>query len=161
MKRRPLCPAVSSAHSGIRLQNVGVYGTITGMEYFNTSFQIVMPLVLMMATGFLLRRTGIVSEDAFRIINRIVYYVGTVLTDMYAEESVGDAMQILSILRSYMHRIDLAQIRADVQHRFDKKNTIELVWGQKGGIAPDTLGQLLAEEGIHLDAIPIQPELSI
>ena len=77
----------------------------------------------------------------------------TVLTDMYAEESVGDAMQILSILRSYMHRIDLAQIRADVQHRFDKKNTIELVWGQKGGIAPDTLGQLLAEEGIHLDAI--------
>lgn len=77
----------------------------------------------------------------------------TVLTDMYAEESVGDAMQILSILRSYMHRIDLAQIRADVQHRFDKKNTIELVWGQKGGVAPDTLGQLLAEEGIHLDAI--------
>lgn len=77
----------------------------------------------------------------------------TVLTDMYAEESVGDAMQILSILRGYMHRIDLAQIRADVQHRFDKKNTIELVWGQKGGIAPDTLGQLLAEEGIHLDAI--------
>lgn len=77
----------------------------------------------------------------------------TVLTDMYAEESIGDAMQILSILRSYMHRIDLAQIRADVQHRFDKKNTIELVWGQKGGIAPDTLGQLLAEEGIHLDAI--------
>ncbi len=46
------------------------------MEYFNTSFQIVMPLVLMMATGFLLRRVGIVTEDALRIVNRIVYYVG-------------------------------------------------------------------------------------
>ena len=35
-----------------------------------------MPLVLMMATGFLLRRVGIVTEDALRIVNRIVYYVG-------------------------------------------------------------------------------------
>ncbi len=46
------------------------------MEYFNTSFQIVMPLVLMMATGFLLRRVGVVNEDALRVANRIVYYVG-------------------------------------------------------------------------------------
>ncbi len=46
------------------------------MEYFNTSFQIVMPLVLMMATGFLIRRVGIVTEDALKIINRVVYYVG-------------------------------------------------------------------------------------
>ena len=46
------------------------------MEQFWTSFNIVMPLVLMMATGFLIRRVGLVSEDAFRVINRIVYYVG-------------------------------------------------------------------------------------
>ena len=35
-----------------------------------------MPLVLMMATGFLIRRVKLVSEDAFRVINRIVFYVG-------------------------------------------------------------------------------------
>ncbi len=35
-----------------------------------------MPLVLMMATGFLLRKVGIVTEDALRVVNRIVYYVG-------------------------------------------------------------------------------------
>ncbi len=46
------------------------------MEYFSTSFEIVMPLVLMMATGILIRRVGLVSEDAFRVINRIVYYIG-------------------------------------------------------------------------------------
>ena len=46
------------------------------MEQFWTSFNIVMPLVLMMATGFLIRRVGLVSEDAFRVINRIVFYVG-------------------------------------------------------------------------------------
>ena len=49
---------------------------MSGMEYFNTSFQIVMPLVLMMATGFLIRKVGIVTEDALRVVNRIVYYVG-------------------------------------------------------------------------------------
>ena len=46
------------------------------MEQFWTSFNIVIPLVLMMATGFLIRRIGLVSEDAFRVINRIVFYIG-------------------------------------------------------------------------------------
>ena len=46
------------------------------MEQFWTSFNIVMPLVLMMATGILIRRVGLVSEDAFRVINRIVFYIG-------------------------------------------------------------------------------------
>lgn len=46
------------------------------MEYFWTSFNIVMPLVLMMATGMLIRRVGLVSEGAFRVINRIVFYIG-------------------------------------------------------------------------------------
>lgn len=46
------------------------------MEQFWTSFNIVMPLVLMMATGMLIRRVGLVSEDAFRVINRIVFYIG-------------------------------------------------------------------------------------
>ena len=60
----------------LRLQFASEYGTICDMEYFNTSFQIVMPLVLMMATGFLLRKVGVVTEDALRVVNRIVYYVG-------------------------------------------------------------------------------------
>lgn len=46
------------------------------MEQFWTSFEIVMPLVLLMATGILIRRVGLVSEDAFRVINRIVFYIG-------------------------------------------------------------------------------------
>ena len=41
-----------------------------------TSFNIVMPLVLMMAVGFLIRRVRLVSEDAFRFMNRIVFYIG-------------------------------------------------------------------------------------
>lgn len=46
------------------------------MEQFWTSFNIVVPLVVMMAVGILIRRVGLVSEDAFRVINRIVFYIG-------------------------------------------------------------------------------------
>lgn len=125
------------------LEEYGMYGELKGKDR-EAAIDYLFTKLNTTKEGY---RAGIALKIADFMIEH------TVLTDMYAEESVGDAMQILSILRSYMHRIDLAQIRADVQHRFDKKNTIELVWGQKGGIAPDTLGQLLAEEGIHLDAI--------
>lgn len=91
---------------------------------------------------------------ALRIADYMIEH--TVLTDMYAESSgeVSEAMRKLSVLRGYMHKIDLRYIQDEIQYRFDKKNSINLVWGAKeGGIAPDTLPQLLAEEGIFLDAI--------
>ena len=46
------------------------------MEYLSTSFNIVAPLVLIMATGVFIRRVGLVPESVFRSINRIVYYIG-------------------------------------------------------------------------------------
>lgn len=91
---------------------------------------------------------------ALRIADYMIEH--TVLTDMYAESNweVSEAMRKLSVLRRYMHKIDLRHIQDEIQYRFDKKNSINLVWGAKeGGVAPDTLPQLLAEEGIFLDAI--------
>lgn len=46
------------------------------MEYLVTSFQTVMPLLIMMAVGFLLRRINLVQKDVFLVVNRIVFYVG-------------------------------------------------------------------------------------
>jgi predicted permease len=46
------------------------------MEYLITSYQTVMPLLLMMAVGLLLRVTKVASKDVWRVVNRIVYYVG-------------------------------------------------------------------------------------
>lgn len=80
----------------------------------------------------------------------------TVLTDMYADTDNTAAMTTLSILRRYMHRIDTRSIKGEIAYRYDKKNTIHLLWGAKKGepaITPDTLGDLLAEEGIQLDGI--------
>nr|DAP62541.1 MAG TPA: nuclease [Caudoviricetes sp.] len=91
---------------------------------------------------------------ALRIADFMIEH--TVLTDMYADSNgeVSEAMRRLSVLRRYMHKIDLRHIQGEIQYRFDKKNSINLVWGAKeGGIAPDTLPQLLADEGIFIDAI--------
>ena len=90
---------------------------------------------------------------ALRIADYMIEH--TVLTDMYAENNgeVSEAMRKLSVLRQYMHKIDLRHIQDEIRYRFDKKNSINLVWGAKeGGISPDTLPQLLAEEGIYIDA---------
>ena len=91
---------------------------------------------------------------ALRIADYMIEH--TVLTDMYADSNgeVSEAMHKLSVLRRYMHRIDLRHIRDEIQYRFDRKNSINLVWGAKeGGISPDTLPQILADEGIFLDAV--------
>jgi len=107
---------------------------------------------------YLFRKLNTVKEGyrggvALRIADYMIEH--TVLTDMYADSTdVSEAMRTLSVLRRYMHKINLHHIQGEIRYRFDNKNSINLVWGAKeGGIVPDTLPQLLAEEGIFLDAV--------
>ena len=87
------------------------------MEQFLTSFNIVMPLVIMMATGFLIRRVGLISEDAFRVINRIVYYIGiptlvfhSVVTDRTPARWQYALWVALSILAAFLLSMLLAHV---------------------------------------------------
>lgn len=77
----------------------------------------------------------------------------TTLSDMYAAETVSESMRTLSVLRYYMHKMDLSGIQSEIKHRYDNKNTINLLWaapkGEKG-IAPDTLAQSLESDAIFL-----------
>lgn len=94
-------------------------------------------------------RIGVALDIADYIINNAV------LSDMY--ETFNDdsyAMGVLSVIRSYMHRMDLRGIQGEIQYKFDKKNTINLVWGAKtGGISPDVVAQELQGYGIEIKAI--------
>lgn len=127
-------------------EDIGMYGELRGKDR-------------QAVIDYLFQKLNTVKEGyrggvALRIADYMIEH--TVLTDMYAESNgeVSEAMRKLSVLRRYMHRIDLRHIQDEIQYRFDKKNSINLVWGAKeGGVAPDTLPQLLAEEGIFLDAI--------
>lgn len=55
----------------------------------------------------------------------------TVLTDMYADSNgeVSEAMRRLSVLRRYMHKIDLRHIQGEIQYRFDRK-TVSILFGE-------------------------------
>ncbi len=95
-------------------------------------------------------RAGVALKIADYMIENSVF------EDIYADTAdIDGAMTTLTILRRFLHNVDLHGIASEVQYRYDKKNTIFARWGApKGeGIAPDTLGQLLEEDGIYLDAI--------
>lgn len=94
-------------------------------------------------------RIGVALNIADYIIDNAV------LTDMY--DTFNDdsyAMGVLSVMRRYMHRMNLSGIQGEIQHRFDRKNSINLVWGAKqDGVSPDVVAQELQSYGIQIDAI--------
>lgn len=122
----------------------GLYGELSGKD-------------IKEVTDYLFAKLNTVKEGyrgnaALKIADFIID--NTVLTDMINDSSVSEAMSTLSILRRYMHRLDLKGIKGEIENRYDKKNNISLVWGAKeGGIAPDTLPQLLADDGIVIESI--------
>lgn len=122
----------------------GLYGELSGKD-------------IKEVTDYLFAKLNTVKEGyrgnaALKIADFIID--NTVLTDMINDSSVSEAMSALSILRRYMHRLDLKGIKGEIENRYDKKNNISHVWGAKeGGIAPDTLPQMLAEDGIVIESI--------
>ena len=77
----------------------------------------------------------------------------TILNDMYVDDS-SEAMWQLKILQGYMHKVDLKSIQGEINYKYDKKNSINLVWGAKqGGMAPDVIAQELNSLGIPINAI--------
>ena len=94
-------------------------------------------------------RLGVALDIADYMINNAVL---TEMFDTYNDDSY--TMGVLSLIRGYMHRMDLSSIQSEIQHKFDKKNSINLVWGAKsGGIAPDVVAQELEGYGIRFNAI--------
>ena len=125
---------------------IGMYGELRGKDK-------------QAAINYLFEKLNSVKEGyrsgvALRIADYMIEH--TVLVDMYADTTdTAEAMHRLSVLRGFMHKMDLRYIQGEIQHRFDKKNTVNLIWAApKGerGISPDTLPQLLADEGIFIDA---------
>lgn len=103
---------------------------------------------------YLFRKLNTVKEG-YRIgvaLNIADYLIDhTTLSDMYAQETVSTSMETLSLLRGYMHSMDLRSIQGEIKYRYDNKNTINLLWAApKGerGIAPDVLAQELEGYGI-------------
>ena len=99
------------------------------------------------------------TKEGYRIgvaLNIADYIIeNAVLTDMFDSRDTSYSMEILSAMRRYMHGLNLKGIQGEIQYKFDKKNSINLVWGAKtGGISPDVMAQeLSANYGIQFEAI--------
>ncbi len=61
----------------------------------------------------------------------------------------------LSVLKPYLHKLDLDGIKGEIVNRFGKKNSIHLVWGKREGdvgVAPDAIKAELNEQGVLIEA---------
>ena len=85
------------------------------MEYLVTSFNVVMPLVLMIAVGYLIKRIKLLPEEAFRVINRIVYYIGIptlVFYSVVTDHSVARWQYALWVVSTILISFALAMLLA-------------------------------------------------
>lgn len=93
-------------------------------------------------------RTGVALNIADYILENAV------LEDMYDLTDNSEDMRVLSVLRSYMHNINLSGIQEEIKYKYDNKNNINLIWGNKNSKqTPDIIAQELAEFGIFIDAV--------
>lgn len=97
------------------------------------------------------------TEPAYQgtVALKIADYIieNTLMEDIY-EVDKSEVMSVLSILRSYMHNINLSGIQGEIQYKFGKKSGINMLWGNNNATqTPDTIAQELAEYGIIIESI--------
>lgn len=94
-------------------------------------------------------RAGIAQNIADYIIENAIY------EDMYDDGTSEDALFRYNTIKDYRGKLDLSDIKGEIQHKFDIKpgNAIMMQWGTtKGGQGVDTVAQELQEMGIQIEA---------
>lgn len=75
-------------------------------------------------------------------------------TDLLAEEK-SEAMEIISFLKPYLHKINLENLKGEIKHRYDKKQkSVYLMWGKRKGekgLGIDQIAEELREQGYWLE----------
>ena len=74
-------------------------------------------------------RSGLALEIADYILDK------SLLENVFDDYSdAGDNKEKLKTFTSYMHKIDLDGITGEIEHKYDKRNGIKLVWHKKNGL---------------------------
>lgn len=77
-------------------------------------------------------------------------------------ESVYDDMDnethtwTISLLKPYLHSIDLSHIKGEIKYRYGNDNSAYLLWGKRKGekgMGVDQIAQILEEQGMKIDAL--------
>lgn len=105
------------------------------MHYFVVSFQIIFPILFFMALGVVIRQTGMIGEDAFAQINRLVFrvFLPIKLFQEIYESDFGRVFQpklllcgILCVLVTYI--LAWAVVCRFVKDRQDAPTLIQMIY---------------------------------
>lgn len=104
-------------------------GSLAGVLKGATKEQLVDKLWIGLNTkdeGF---RSGLALEIADYILDK------SLLENTFEDyNEAGDIREKLKAFASYMHKIDLDGITGEIEHKYDKRNGIKLVWHKKNGL---------------------------
>lgn len=95
-------------------------------------------------------RAKAVLDIADYIINNAV------MEDMYGDVKNEAHLYTVSVLKDYLHKVDLTSIKGEIKNRYDNDNSPYLLWGKRAnerGQSPDQIAMEIAERGISIEAV--------
>ncbi len=77
------------------------------------------------------------------------------LENLYEDADNEAYIDTISVLKPYLHKLDLSGIKGEIKHRYDRDNSPYLLWGKRrgqDGQTPDVVAMELAENGFYIDS---------
>lgn len=77
------------------------------------------------------------------------------LENLYEDADNEAYIDTISILKPYLHKLDLSGIKGEIKYRYDRDNSPYLLWGKRrgqDGQTPDVVARELAENGFYIEA---------
>lgn len=77
------------------------------------------------------------------------------LENLYEDADNEAYIDTISVLKPYLHKLDLSGIKGEIKYRYDRNNSPYLLWGKRRGQegqTPDVVAMELAENGFYIDS---------
>ncbi len=77
------------------------------------------------------------------------------LENLYEDADNEAYIDTISVLKPYLHKLDLSGIKGEIKYRYDRDNSPYLLWGKRRGQegqTPDVVAMELAENGFYIDS---------
>lgn len=77
------------------------------------------------------------------------------LENLYEDADNEAYIDTISVLKPYLHKLDLSGIKGEIKHRYDRDNSPYLLWGKRRGQegqTPDVVAMELAENGFYIES---------
>lgn len=77
------------------------------------------------------------------------------LENLYEDADNEVYIDTISILKPYLHKLDLSGIKSEIKYHYDRDNSPYLLWGKRrgqDGQTPDVVAMELAENGFYIES---------